>query len=63
MNPAQGNNSNYEVGQGTDLLHELLHYATQLSDDAFVQAYGIQLQPGEKSSPAISRWLQHDCKN
>jgi hypothetical protein len=62
LDPAQGNNSNFTIGQGTVLVHELLHYATQLRDNAFVNAYGIALD-GETSSSAISRWLQSDCKN
>ncbi len=62
-NPVQGNNANYSVGQGTVLVHELLHYATQLGDDRFVDTYGITLQKYESSSAAISRWLQNDCKN
>jgi RHS repeat-associated protein len=58
-----GNNANYSVGQTAVLLHELLHYATQLGDDAFVSKYGIQPQQYESSSSAINRWLQNDCRN
>jgi RHS repeat-associated protein len=65
LDPPQGNNANFQVGQGVVLIHELLHYATQLSDDAFVTKYGVQVQSGtlESTSSAISRWLQNDCKN
>jgi hypothetical protein len=63
MDPAQGNNSDFSVGQGTVLVHELLHFATQLNDDKFVSQYGIQQQPYESASSAISRWLQNGCKN
>jgi hypothetical protein len=59
--PAQGNNRNFLIGQGTVLVHELLH-ATQLSDNAFVKTYGIALND-ETSSAEISRWLQDECKN
>ena len=62
LDPTQRNNSIYLFTQGTVLVHELLHYATQLGDDAFVKAYGIVPQH-ESSSSAISRWLQDDCQN
>ena len=62
LDPVQGNNANLSVGQGTVLVHELLHFATQLDDNAFVGTYGIALQ-GETASSAISRWLQSNCNN
>ncbi|MGA2146296.1 MAG: hypothetical protein ABSH49_15180 [Bryobacteraceae bacterium] len=58
-----GNNANYSVGQGTALVHELLHYVTQYSDPAFVQNYGISVPQGASYSSAISAWLQNGCKN
>jgi RHS repeat-associated protein len=59
----QGNNANFAVGQATFLIHELLHYSTQMDDEAFVRGYGITHQDQyESNSSAISRWLQNDCK-
>jgi RHS repeat-associated protein len=63
LDDVYGNNANYSVGQTTVLLHELLHYATQLGDDAFASKYGIKAQQYETNSSAINRWLQNDCKN
>jgi hypothetical protein len=63
LDEVYGNNANYAVGQTTVLLHELLHYATQLGDSQLVSKYGIQPQQYESSSSAINRWLQDDCKN
>jgi RHS repeat-associated protein len=63
LDPPTGVNSNYSVGQGTVLLHELLHYAVQMGDDLFVSDYGITQGQFESSSSAINRWLQNDCKN
>jgi RHS repeat-associated protein len=63
MDPAYGNNANFSFGQGTVLVHELLHYATQLGDAAFVSNYNIALQPNETASSAIGEWLQNGCKN
>jgi RHS repeat-associated protein len=63
LDPITGNNANYEVGQGTVLLHELLHYPTQMGDSSFVSNYGITLQQFESPSSAISRWLKNDCNN
>ena len=63
MDPAYGNNSNFSFGQGTVLLHELLHFATQLGDAAFASTYNIKVQQNESASSAISEWLQNGCKN
>ena len=64
LDPASGNNSNLAVGQGTVLVHELLHYAVQMGDDLFVSSYNIKYQDQyESSSSAINRWLQNDCNN
>jgi len=51
------------AGQGITLLHELLHYTTQMGDKKFYEAYGIQSTDGDGYSSAISTWLIHDCKN
>jgi RHS repeat-associated protein len=63
LDPETGKNSNFSVGQGTVLIHELLHYGVQMGDDLFVSSYGIKQQQYESSSSAINRWLQNDCKN
>jgi RHS repeat-associated protein len=64
LDPVYGSNANFSVGQGVVLLHELLHYATQLGDAAFVSQYGITKQDQyESNSSAISAWLQNGCKN
>jgi hypothetical protein len=65
MDPLQGTNSGAVpvFGQSTVLVHELLHFATQLGDSQFVAKYGIQQQQYESASSAISRWLQNDCNN
>ena len=63
LDPVQGNNANYSVGQGIVLVHELLHYGTQLGDAQFVGKYNINLLVGDSNSSAINRWLQNDCKN
>ena len=49
--------------QGLTLLHELLHYATGLGDQAFDSKYGIVGQNGDNASSALTAWLSHDCKN
>jgi hypothetical protein len=63
LDPTEGVNSNMSVGQGTVLVHELLHYAVQMGDDAFASSYGIGKLENESSSSAINRWLQNGCKN
>ena len=62
LDPETGRNSNFSVGQGTVLIHELLHYAVQMGDDLFTSTYKIARQQNESSSSAINRWLQNDCK-
>lgn len=49
--------------QGITLLHELLHYATQLGDVQFDQKYGITGAPGQSASAALTSWLTNDCHN
>jgi hypothetical protein len=49
--------------QGLTLLHELLHYATQMDDQQFDAAYGIFGRAGETASSALTNWLSHDCQN
>jgi len=63
MDPATGSNANFSFGQGIVLVHELLHFATQLNDAQFVSQYGIQQVQYESASSAISTWLQNGCKN
>src|SRR5271157_4556526 len=50
--PVTGNNANFSVGQGMVLVHEALHYFTQLDDAGFVKQYGIQ--PDAKSNESNS---------
>ena len=50
--------------QGTMLLHELLHYATQEGDSQIDQTYGITVQGiGNNPSAAFESWLENDCNN
>jgi hypothetical protein len=63
LDPLQGNNANYTFGQGTVLVHELLHYASQLTDPQFVINFGILMNGQQSYSSAISTWLQNHCNN
>jgi hypothetical protein len=70
-NPSLGLSPNIVVGQkffgfdpgrqGLTLLHELLHYATQLDDRQFDISHSIVPQVGQSWSAALTDWLSNDC--
>jgi hypothetical protein len=49
--------------QGITVLHELLHFRLQLTDQGIVDRYHINVSLGQSNSAAFSDWLSNDCKN
>ena len=49
------------VDQMLVLVHELLHYTSQMGDQQLVNAFGIQQGANETASHALSAWLASGC--